>query len=79
MLGKAARTWAERALAMRRPGEGIGGFLALVPDARLERGWNSDPGFLTGAAGVGLALLAAASPVEPAWDRALLCGASQSA
>ena len=29
-------------------------------------------GFLTGAAGVGLALLAAATPVEPAWDRVLL-------
>jgi hypothetical protein len=32
----------------------------------------ADPGFLTGAAGIGLALLAATSPVEPAWDRVLL-------
>ncbi|MEU5952995.1 lanthionine synthetase C family protein [Streptomyces sp. NPDC047525] len=31
-----------------------------------------DPGFLTGAAGVALALLAAATPVAPSWDRALL-------
>ncbi|MGW0905744.1 lanthionine synthetase C family protein [Streptomyces sp. NPDC002853] len=31
-----------------------------------------DPGFLTGAAGVALALLAAATPVAPTWDRALL-------
>ncbi|HEV7506730.1 MAG TPA: lanthionine synthetase C family protein [Thermoanaerobaculia bacterium] len=29
-------------------------------------------GFLTGAAGMGLALLAAATPIEPAWDRVLL-------
>lgn len=29
-------------------------------------------GFLTGAAGIGLALLAAVSPVEPRWDRVLL-------
>lgn len=31
-----------------------------------------DPGFLTGASGVALALLAAATPVAPSWDRALL-------
>ncbi len=72
LLGEAARAWAERALSMRCPGEGIGGFLSWVPNARLERGWQSDPGFLTGAAGIGLALLAAATPIEPAWDRALL-------
>ena len=30
-----------------------------------ELAWRSDPGFLTGSAGVGLALLAAATPVEP--------------
>jgi hypothetical protein len=33
---------------------------------------GDDPGLLTGAAGVALVLLAAATPVEPAWDRALL-------
>ena len=32
----------------------------------------SEPGFLTGAAGIALALLAAVSDVEPAWDRVLL-------
>jgi lantibiotic modifying enzyme len=31
-----------------------------------------EAGFLTGAAGSGLALLAAATPLEPRWDRALL-------
>ncbi len=31
-----------------------------------------DPGFLTGSAGTGLALLAATSDREPSWDRALL-------
>ncbi len=30
------------------------------------------PGLLRGGAGIGLALLAAITPVEPAWDRALL-------
>jgi hypothetical protein len=32
----------------------------------------SDGGFLMGAAGIGLALLAAATSVEPEWDRLLL-------
>jgi hypothetical protein len=31
-----------------------------------------DPGFIQGAAGVGLALLAAATGIEPAWDRVML-------
>ena len=31
-----------------------------------------DSGFLTGAAGVGLVLLAAATPIEPRWDRVLV-------
>jgi hypothetical protein len=34
--------------------------------------WSSDPGLLTGVAGIALALLAAATPIEPAWDRLLL-------
>ena len=33
---------------------------------------GDDPGLLTGAAGIALVLLAAATPAEPAWDRALL-------
>jgi hypothetical protein len=67
----AARFWLGRALEMRRPGEGIGGFLAWLPDAGGELAWRADPGFLTGAAGIGLALLAAVSPVAPGWDRVL--------
>jgi hypothetical protein len=57
---------------MRRTGEGVGGFRAQLPDERERLVWIDDPGFLTGAAGIGLALLAAVSPVEPAWDRLLL-------
>jgi len=72
LLGQAAREWFERALAMKRSGEGIGGFQTLVPNAQLERVWHADPSFLTGAAGVGLALLAAATDIEPTWDRVLL-------
>jgi hypothetical protein len=32
-----------------------------------------DPSFLGGTTGIALALLAAATPVEPRWDRLLLC------
>ena len=41
--------------------------------ARLSKGKGPEPaGFLTGRAGVALALLAAASEIEPAWDASLL-------
>jgi lantibiotic modifying enzyme len=68
----AARRWLERTLARRRPGEGIGGYLCRGRQADGTLGWIADSGFLGGAAGIGLALLAAATPVEPAWDRLLL-------
>jgi class I lanthipeptide synthase len=68
----AARRWLERTLARWQPGEGIGGFLCRGRQADGRVGWVSDPGFLGGAAGIGLALLAAATPVEPSWDRLLL-------
>lgn len=44
------------------------GFLDWTPEA----GHASRPGLLTGASGVALALLSAASNVEPEWDRAML-------
>jgi lantibiotic modifying enzyme len=73
----AARGWFERALAMRRPGQGVAGYLALRSEYRpLPPGhpgyWDGDPGFLKGAAGIGLALLAATTSVCPEWDRILL-------
>jgi hypothetical protein len=34
--------------------------------------WKTEPGFLSGVAGVGLALLAAVTDFEPLWDRVLL-------
>ena len=71
-LAEAARSWFARALDFRQPGEGTGGFLALDrPDGREDR-WHADPGLLTGASGVALALLSACAPIEPAWDRVLL-------
>jgi lantibiotic modifying enzyme len=75
LLG-AAHRWLERTLASRRPGRGIGGFLCRgrVADGKFD--WIAEPGYLGGVAGVGLALLAAATPVEPGWDRLLLLSGS---
>jgi lantibiotic biosynthesis protein len=66
-LGRAARFWFHHALSLREPGLGIAGF-------RMASGndWLDEPGFLLGATGIGLTLLAAVSHVEPAWDRLLL-------
>jgi hypothetical protein len=74
-IATAARGWFEQALALRHPGEGIGGFRAWLPmsaDGMSDLGWIDDPGFLTGSAGIGLALLAATTEVDPVWDRLLL-------
>ena len=68
-LEEAARFWLGRALEMRKPGRGIAGFSAWLGS---EERWINDPGLLTGTAGIGLALLAAITPVEPLWDRMLL-------
>lgn len=71
-LRSAARYWFERTLAMRRPGQGVGGFSALGAREDGTRYWDDDPGILTGSAGIALALLAATTTVEPEWDRMLL-------
>jgi hypothetical protein len=71
-LAERSRFWFERALAMRRAGEGIAGYAAWLPDADDVDGWRDDPGIIFGAAGIALALLAAATPFEPAWDRMML-------
>jgi hypothetical protein len=69
---RASSLWFGRALGMRRPGEGVGGFLCFQRDERGEAHMVADAGLLEGAAGIALALLAASTPHEPSWDRALL-------
>lgn len=64
-----ARLWFSRALDLRKPGKGVGGYEAWRP---TEGEWVSDSSFLSGATGVALAYLAATTDVEPAWDRLLL-------
>lgn len=76
----AARTWYrwtldfQRRMLAEEGVEHVAGFPAWAmdyndPEAGLA--WRPDAGFLTGTAGVGLALVAALSAVEPAWDRVL--------
>ncbi|HEY4587972.1 MAG TPA: lanthionine synthetase C family protein, partial [Thermoanaerobaculia bacterium] len=72
VLRDAALFWLERTLGYRKPGQGVGGYEMWTVGDNMELEWRSDPGFLTGSSGVGLVLLAAASSVEPKWDRVLL-------
>jgi hypothetical protein len=59
---------------MRRPNEAIAGFPArgVDPNRPDQIRWVAEPGILTGAAGVALALLAATTNLEPQWDRMML-------
>lgn len=71
-LKEAALAWYRRTLDMQRPGEAFAGLLSwTIPPAGPGR-WEGEHGFLTGIAGTGLALLAAVTGVEPAWDRVML-------
>lgn len=71
-LADAARAWFAQTLAMRAAGTGVGGFRTYRTGRDVAARWLDHPGMLAGAAGVGLALLAAIGDVPPAWDSALL-------
>lgn len=75
-LLKRSRRWFRRALAMRDSDRPLAGFASLHygPDGKTYR--LDDPGFLEGAAGIGLALAAAAGDIAPDWDRVLLASTS---
>jgi len=73
VIGEAARFWFDRCLDMQRPDEGIAGFSAWwKPIGKTAARWTALPGFLMGAAGIGLALLGAVTPTEPEWDCVLM-------
>jgi hypothetical protein len=72
-LAAAARHWFTRALDMRQPASGIAGFAALRSGEDGTESWVAERGILTGAAGVGLALLAAVTSFEPAWTGCCWC------
>ena len=75
-LADAARRWFAQVFAMQRPGAGIAGYQGFVEGRGGEPDtWQTNPGLLTGTAGLALALLAAATEIEPEWDRFLLLSA----
>lgn len=79
-LAAASRHWFAETLAMRQPGRGIGGYQAWsVPRGQYDDTlqWVDDPGLLTGAAGIGLCLLATVADQEPAWDRSLFLSTAE--
>jgi hypothetical protein len=58
-----------------RSSEPVSGFPRAMPvDGKIT--WEAAPEMLTGATGVALALHAAISPIEPAWDQLLLADLS---
>ena len=71
-LRETALAWYQQALDQRKPGEGLAGFLTWVASRPGTGEWSGHSGFLIGATGVGLALLAAVTDREPAWDRVML-------
>ncbi len=71
-LKNAARTLFEKTLSLRKPGQGVAGFFREGFNDERDIVELYDPGLIQGAAGIGLALLAAASKLEPAWDRIIL-------
>lgn len=66
---RASRESISALLAMRVPGEPLAGFGATRPSDPPR---PPDVGFLAGASGIGLVLLAASHGLEPEWDRLLL-------
>jgi lantibiotic modifying enzyme len=73
VLAEVAGDWLGVALHQRHGTVGIAGFAsldAIDPGGPLR--WRSHPGFLQGAAGIGLALISAITSTVPAWDRLLL-------
>jgi lantibiotic modifying enzyme len=75
-LARTADAWFTRTLALRRT-DPVAGFPRGVPtDGAIT--WEPAIDLLTGATGVALALHAAISPIEPAWDQLLLADLSPS-
>jgi lantibiotic modifying enzyme len=74
-LGRAAQYWLERTLDFYRLARDNGGsWVQGSKDPTRQEPWTGID-LVDGAAGVALVLLAAATPVEPTWDRMFLVSA----
>jgi len=75
VLARAADTWFDRTIAIRRS-DPIAGYPRAMPSDDGALVWEPAADLLTGATGIALALHAAISPIEPAWDQLLLADLS---
>jgi hypothetical protein len=76
-LGRAARYWLERTLEFCRLAQGNGAVWVKGNENLEEEGPWTGINLVAGAAGIGLVLLAATTPIEPMWDRMFLVSAPQ--
>ncbi|MDD5719563.1 MAG: lanthionine synthetase C family protein [Candidatus Krumholzibacteria bacterium] len=75
VLRREAERWFGATLEMGKPGSSCGGYRYFHVDGDSgTQTWDPRPGFLEGAAGIGLALLAAAWDVPMGWNRILALG-----
>ena len=71
----AAELYFRKALELGGQRARLGGYSFWTPGRSGSNvNWHANAGLLSGLVGVGLALLAATRPVEPAWDNLLLAG-----
>jgi len=63
--------WFRLTLELRMPGTAIAGFSKRGLNEEGELSELYDPGFIQGAAGIGLALMGAVSGIVPEWDRVM--------
>lgn len=75
-LRDAARSWMTVALRLRAPGDGLAGYRTF--QSRAEKP-SALPGVLDGAAGIGLALLAATGRRAPHWHQFMMLDPPRSA
>ena len=73
-LARTADAWFGHTLALRRSDPVAGFPRGIYRDNQLA--WEASSDLLTGATGIALALHAAISPIEPAWDQLLLADLS---
>jgi hypothetical protein len=71
-LAEPARRFCERTVDMQHPGRGIAGYANWQGGFDAPWGWKPEVGLLEGAAGVAMALVAAATDITPTWDTVLL-------
>jgi hypothetical protein len=71
-VAEAGRRWFDDALRRRTSSVEAAGFTAVMPDGEGGRVEVASVGLLEGAAGIGLALMAAIGGPEPEWDAAFL-------